>query len=408
MQRLYFSLLITLLGLFVYLPQASAALSYGGGIYTNICGTGLNATANLCNRGCNPGTGSCSASGNVVVKFTCNGRLSECRDNESSFATNHSLNGASCGKTVQIDVFNKNCRANGSWNCQADDMLDYMVWYSGDCQTNPTPTPTPTPINTPTPTLTKTPRPTKIPTSTPTITSTPTHQPSSTTTAHASSCDNLSVVSGYNSFVPATVVLRARGSDNLGNIKKYRFYFGDGQTQASDTAEITHRYETSGQFAARGEIQDSRGRWRSSAACEATVGVKSLPVESHKSGCSTLYITSGNNTQAPTTATFQISGFDNKGSITRYKVDFGNGQTQESVNNDFSQAYKTAGTYTVSGYIKDSAGNWLGGESGCKQSLYIATKPLVTQPATGTPTWFTFLGIGSGLISLVFWRRTLI
>src|SRR5690606_18641922 len=96
-----------------------------------------------CNAGCNTNTGSCAVSNEGVVKYTCTGNQAECRSNESAFANSQSLAGASCGQTIQIDVFNKKCRdASGNWTCSQADLKDYIVWYSGDC---PAPQP---PVNT--------------------------------------------------------------------------------------------------------------------------------------------------------------------------------------------------------------------------------------------------------------------
>jgi hypothetical protein len=368
---------------FALSPKAYA-LSYGSGVYTNICGTGTAATGNTCNRGCNTANGSCSSGGQNVVKFTCDGRQIECRNNESTFSTSQSLSGASCGKTVQIDVFTKNCRVGG-WTCSDSDMLDYMVWYSGDCQSNstPTPTPTPTPIATPTPT--------------PTLTPTPTPTPIQT-----SSCDTLIVAGGNNAPVPATVTLRARGSDSAGSIQRYRFYYGDGKTEESTNAEIIHRYESSGTFTARADVLDSRGAWKSAGACETTVYVQPSVIESQKSDCSDLFIISGNYNQPPTTGKFQVTGYDNKGSLQRYKIDFGNAIIKESDSGTFEQVYDRAGTYTVSGYIRDSKGNWKGGSGSCQKLFYVSTSPLTRQPSTGTPTMFTIAAILGGTVGFIY------
>lgn len=366
------------------LPLPSfAALSYGSGVYTNLCGTGYSATSDTCNRGCNTGGGYCSASNNTVVKYTCDGQVSECRGSESEFTTNQSLAGTPCGKTVQIDVFNKTCRtSNGEWSCGNGDMIDYMVWYSGNCPSQPNPT--------------KKPKPTKTPTPKPTKTSTPAPTP----IVQNAACDGLDIASGNNAFVPANVVLRARAHDNLGNIQQYRFYFGDGNQTETSNIEVTHRYESSGSFRARVDVKDSRGNWRSSGVCEATVTVKSLPIESHKSNCSNVFITQGNNTQAPTTAKFTVTGFDNKGAIKRYKLDFGNGNVRESESHDFEENYNSAGTYVIRGYVLDSKDNWKGGENDCRKQLYVNTEPLTSQPKTGTSTVFTLTSIFSGFIGV--------
>lgn len=386
-----FGVLFFLFVLFIIKTQVQAAVFHGSGVYTNLCGTGLNANANSCQRGCNTNTGSCSASGNTVVKYTCDGRLSECRSNESSFSSSQSVAGTACGKTVQIDVFNKTCRVNGGWNCGNNDLIDYMVWYSGDCQQQPTATPVP-------PTQTPRPSNTPIPTGTPrpTSTATPTLGP-----IHTSSCNALTIVSGNNSMVPANVTLQAAGQDSQGSIQRYRFFFGDGKSQERDSAEVTHRYESSGTFRARVEVRDSKGNWKSSSSCETTVTVKPIPIiESQKSACSNVFITEGNNTQAPTTAKFSVTGYDNKGAITNYRLDFGDGTTLENASGNFEKRYETPGTYVIRGYIYDSQKNWKGGEAACKVSLYVNTKPMEKQPSTGTPTLFSLIGIGSGIASL--------
>jgi PKD domain len=364
--KLFFILLpIFSLVMFFRTPIVHAAISYGSGVYTNLCGSGFTALANLCNKGCNPSSGTCSISNPYVVKWTCDGRLNECRNNESSWSTNQSLSGTACGKTVQLDVFTKNCRVGGGWTCGDSDLKDYMVWSSGDCPaTTQTPTLTPTPIS------------------------------------YRSSCDQLSVVSGNNSTVPVTVTLRGRGYDSRGSIQSYKFYFGDGEQLETVNAEVTHRYESSGDFRARVDVKNSGGAWMTSGSCETTVTVRSLPVESHKSDCSDLYILEGNYTKPPVTAKFQVTGYDNKKALQGYKMDFGLGSTKETSDGHFEQLYDKSGTYTVRGYVKDSEGNWKGGSGSCQKTFYVNTAPLTSQPKTGTPTTYTLLSLLSGVIGV--------
>lgn len=462
-----------LLAFFVFKTDIQA-VNYGSGVYTNICGTGLEASANKCNAGCNLSSGSCSKATNRVVKYTCDGRQTECRSNESGFANSHSLAGTACGKTVQIDVFSKPCRdGNGNWTCSDSDLQDYIVWYSGDCQQTGETCQDQKPIDTQfrvaseggdwingskmssknlsagtqvdvncfakngsallkdsvidvrkpngqTERVSNTGelrgyqladtgtysfncsstafdncsnqdsfrvRPGSTPRPTPPI-------------DQKSSCDELSIVSGNDQTVPAKVVLRGKGSDNYGNISRYRFYFGDGQNTETDAAEVTHTYESSGTFMARVDVRDTRGRWISSDRCEARVKVRPNPVESHKSGCSDVFITSDNNGQAPSNVTFKVTGYDNKTDIKRYKLDFGNGIVKEADGQVFEQRYETAGTYAIKAYIQDSEGNWKGGDNSCKRNLYVNTKPIKSQPSTGTPTLVSLVGFGSGLASL--------
>ncbi len=470
--------------------QASApalAINYAGGTYTNLCGSGYSANSHSCNGGCNTGSGSCSAGGNFVVKFVCDGRQGECRSNESSFSTSQSVSGVGCGKTVQIDVFNKTCRmSNGSWTCGDGDLKDYIVWYSGDCSNNNPPPSNPQPKPDPTPTppadscsnwmpidvqfrksgetswttgsqLTR--QELKVndkvdaycfaknATASLKDANMEIRKPDGTTekvsgarvngytiaqngayvftctssslrlcydsdmfSVHdnqVSSCSELSVLSGNDQTVPATVKFRAAGRDNKGDIKQYRFFFGDGQRVETSQAEVEHRYETSGNFWAKVEVKDTNGTWKTSTACEASVRLKSSSIESHRSGCSDVFILEGNNAEAPTTTKFRITGFDNKGGVQQFRLDFGNGIVKEQSGEYFEQTFDQAGTYSIKGYVKDSQGNWKGGEGSCAPTLYVKTKPLTTQPKTGTPTNISIFAITSGFIGTVMLMRHL-
>jgi hypothetical protein len=464
-------------------PQASA-VSYNGGTYTNLCGTGTNATSNTCKAGCDTASGTCKSSTNAVVKYTCAGNQTECRSNESGFSTQQSIgNSVPCNTTVQIDVFSKNCRnSSGAWTCGDTDLKDYIVWYSGAC-----PVVTPAPSSNPTSCSAQMPVNTQfrrsgqsawvsgaditasgltqntqidvncfakngtallsnanIEISYPSGINVTSVGPelrnfvlgasgnysfrcySSNNTscnntdnlsvafpstavgggqaaANTSSCDDLTIASGNSGLVPAKVTLRARASDDLGNIQRYKFYFGDGTTQETDQPEIQHTYESSGSFIARADVKDSQGNWKTSSRCEARVSVRPSRVESHRAGCSDLYITTKNGVQAPATIGFRVTGYDNKGNLQQYKLDFGNGITKESNGETFEQLYDKAGTYTVKAYVKDSQGNWRGGEGSCKRNVYISTKPLTSQPKTGTPTTITLLAITSGVAAVGFY-----
>jgi hypothetical protein len=193
------------------------------------------------------------------------------------------------------------------------------------------------------------------------------------------------------------VTLRARGSDNLGSIQRYRFYFGDGQFTETESAEVTHEYTSSGSFFARVDVKDSRGNYRSSSACETTISVKSSSIESHKAACSNVFITADNNGKAPSLVKFEVTGYDNKGSIQGYKLDFGNGVVKESTGRTFEQRYERTGSYLVRAYMKDSTGEYLGGSESCDHLLVIGSnQPLTRQPSTGMPTAVPIFGVLSG------------
>jgi len=497
-----------------YFSRINAQMTYSQGVFTNLCGTGTAATAHSCNQGCNVKTGSCSAKQATVVKFTCDGKVTDCRNNESSFSTSQSLEGVSCGKTVQLDIFNKVCRTDKGWVCGDRDLQDYLVWYSGDCpaKTSTATTPQVADKNT-----CDTQQPVAIQfrksggswQSGPSVTAAgitvgeelevncfaqngtkllpggtiqvtaPQGKPVTVSSsselknyrsfaagthsfscisnsiascgandkitiqaakvenkavtvnpvkpisgkaialsssapvakavpAHESACTGLAIVNGNNSLVPATVKLRASGTDNRGSLQKYRFTFGDGSVVEADKPELDHRYEVSGTFSVRAEIKDSQGNWKGSDACATTVTVKPAAVESHKSACSDLEVTIDNNGQAPATAKFKVSGYDNKGSIQKYKISLGNGTTRESDTQTFEEKYLEAGTFVAQAAIRDSQGNWKE-DSTCRKTVYVSTQPLTQQPATGTPTIFTLAGLisGSAGIGIQYWKRRL-
>lgn len=222
--------------------------------------------------------------------------------------------------------------------------------------------------------------------------------PSRANAQPASSCDELTVVSGNNRFVPATVSFHARATDPAGEIAGYRFYFGDGTQVDSTGPDAQHSYTVSGTFTSRVDIKDSGGTWKSGQTCQAIFSLLESPLESQKSGCSNVFILDGNNAPVGSDVKFLVTGYDNKSGIREYKIDFGNGQVKQNNAKNFNLTFTSPGTYTVKGYITDSKNNEKGGTDSCAVPLYITgQQPLQTQPATGTPTWFTVLGILSGL-----------
>ena len=99
---------------------------------------------------------------------------------------------------------------------------------------------------------------------------------------------------------------------------------------------------------------------------------------------------------------FTLTGFDNKGGIQQYRLDYGNGITKDQDGNTFQQTYTSSGTFTARGYIKDSEGNWQGGSGSCQQIVYVNTKPLQSQPKTGASTELTLAALGSGTLGIIF------
>ena len=220
---------------------------------------------------------------------------------------------------------------------------------------------------------------------------------------HTSSCDDLAIISGNYSTVPGKVKFEAKATDNLGNIQNYRFIFGDGERSETTDRQIEHTYESSGNFNPLVEVKDSQGRWITSSNCQEEVTINSSNIESHKSACSYLNIGSGQRSQAPVTAKLTVGGYDNKGSIQAYRLDFGDGETEERSDRYFEHYYAAAGTYALKAEVKDSNGNWITSDD-CSETLYVSTEPVTEQPSTGTPTLFTltalFGGVGAGAYPL--------
>lgn len=212
-----------------------------------------------------------------------------------------------------------------------------------------------------------------------------------------SSCDELTVVSGNNRFVPSTVSFSARATDTSGPIQAYRFYFGDGTQTDTTTPTVSHVYNVSGTFTSRVDVKNSQGMWTSGAGCQNIFSLLQSPLESQKSGCSNVFIVGTNYAPVGSDVKFLVTGYDNKSGLKGYKIDFGNGQIKQNNVGSFDLTFPSPGTFTVKGYVTDSKGVEKGGTDSCQVPLYITGQPLVSQPATGTPTWFTVAGILSGI-----------
>lgn len=140
------------------------------------------------------------------------------------------------------------------WNLSDD---PYLVRNSEISCVEPTPTPTPTATPTPTPTPTPGPEP-------------------------ESRCSSLSA-SPVEGTAPLTVRFNGSGFDEDGEIKRYRFDFGDasgGQPQVweQDGPEAFHRYENPGEYVTSLHVKDSRGNWRNGQeSCRVEIEVNGKP-----------------------------------------------------------------------------------------------------------------------------------
>lgn len=202
----------------------------------------------------------------------------------------------------------------------------------------------------------------------------------------AATCDNLSVVSGNNSFVPAKVTFDVHTSEYTGD---FGFYFGDGTSVDSQKPEVSHTYTASGTYTVKAFAGGS--------SCQTVFSLLESPFESQKSGCSNVFVIGGNSAPAGSDVKFLVTGYENKSGIKSYRMDFGNGIIKTNNVGNFDLTFPAPGTYTIHGYITDSKGVEKGGSAGCQVPLYITGAPIAVQPDTGTPTIVTIIGLLSGI-----------
>ncbi len=290
--------------------------------------------------------------------------MQECRLNETAAALTQNIGNTTCDQTVSIQVYNRNCRSYFGWICNEANLQDSMLWYSGSCGSSPTPT-----------------------------VQTSYTSPASTTTG-TGACEELTITKGNNSKLPATIGFHAQATGAYG----FRFYFGDGTMSESALPDIEHRYDVSGTFSPRVEIKNSLGAWVSSGRCETTASVQSSPLETQKSDCSDLFIIDGNNNPAPATVSLRVTGYDTKGTISKYKVLGDAQQSAESTSGAFQMRFEKPGTYVLHGAILDSTNVWKTGGASCTKTVYVKSETLTHQPETGTPTTLSVLAIASGII----------
>src|SRR3990167_6993613 len=106
------AILTAILAVFGVNLPTRPVLTYGAGYYTNLCGSGSAANVHRCSGDCDPARGECKSESFFVAKWVCDGKSTQCGENES-WANSQSLDGTACGKTVSLNVFDKNCRVGG-------------------------------------------------------------------------------------------------------------------------------------------------------------------------------------------------------------------------------------------------------------------------------------------------------
>ena len=124
-----------------FIPVIAGYIPSFGGEYTNLCGSGHSATFYSCSANCDITSGRCSTRSNEwMYVFVCDGRVTNCDSplirkfgpNSTAYVTSYAS--VNSNKTVQIDVFNRECDAGGGWSCVGNpppELTGYIVWWSG-------------------------------------------------------------------------------------------------------------------------------------------------------------------------------------------------------------------------------------------------------------------------------------
>ncbi|MCA9383532.1 hypothetical protein KC909_04145 [Candidatus Dojkabacteria bacterium] len=170
-QRTEFRIIMLVLGIITMLTlvvllivdiiPSEVEYAAGTGHYINVAGCGLSPAPGCALQArCNYSSGECTTqAGEYMFLWKCGGEVPDCREVQVAYNQTGTLDVNDenlCGGSVQLDVFNHNCRPfgepYGGWTCDGNDLIDYMTWYWDSCDA-PTPTPnitiTPTPEPTP-------------------------------------------------------------------------------------------------------------------------------------------------------------------------------------------------------------------------------------------------------------------
>lgn len=188
-------------------------------------------------------------------------------------------------------------------------------------------------------------------TTTTTIDVQPNQPPSAALSAPASALANQSVT------------LDASSSTDDVEIVEYRWDFGDGQSNVTATATTTHAYETNGSFNASVTVVDSAGLTD-----DANVSIQT-ETDQPPTAALSAPATTGMNEPVPLDA----SDSADDDTITEYRWDFGDGQTDATATATTDHAYDTTGSFNVSVTVVDS---------GAQTDTAEVTIDVVDQPPT--------------------------
>ena len=152
---------------------------------------------------------------------------------------------------------------------------------------------------------------------------------------------------------PLTVAFSAAGSSDADGdaIASYHYVYGDGTDETKSVATASHTYTTTGDFPARVQVTDARGK-QSTLSPQVLVSVTGTnrPPVAALSGPSTAVVDQS--------VTFDASGStDPDGNALTYAFDFGDGTTVAAgPASSANHAFSTTGPHTVTVVVRDTAG----------------------------------------------------
>ena len=152
---------------------------------------------------------------------------------------------------------------------------------------------------------------------------------------------------------PLTVAFSASGSSDADGdaIASYRFVYGDGTEETKTVATASHTYSTKGDFPARVQVTDARGK-QSTLSPQVLISVTATnhPPVASLSGPTTAVVDQA--------VTFDASGStDADGDALTYAFDFGDGTTVAAgPASSASHAFSTTGSHTVTVVVRDPSG----------------------------------------------------
>lgn len=158
------------------------------------------------------------------------------------------------------------------------------------------------------------------------------------------------------------------GSDGDGTITKYKIDFGDSQKDEAVTPNFSHVYPA-GTYTAVAWVVDDDGEEATAAACSVTLTVTEPPPGNQPPDCIDL-------TASPTSGDedlevdFEVSGSDSDGSVATYRINYGDGDSEESGSNSFTHIYED-GDYTAEAWVVDDDGSQSASTDLCQVAIEV-------------------------------------